>query len=69
MEAAGIEPAPKSSGNSGGRDQSGAECGALGAREAPADPDLAAVVDAWPTLREPIRAGILAMVRAAVAAY
>ncbi len=28
------------------------------------DPDLAAVVDAWPTLPEAIRAGILAMVKA-----
>jgi hypothetical protein len=28
-------------------------------------PDLAAVVAAWPTLPEPIRAGILAMVSAA----
>jgi hypothetical protein len=28
-------------------------------------PDLAAVVDAWTTLPEAIRAGILAMVRAA----
>jgi hypothetical protein len=27
--------------------------------------DLARVIDAWPTLPEPIRAGILAMVRAA----
>jgi len=32
---------------------------------APTDPDLAAIVTAWPTLPEPIRAGILAMVRAA----
>jgi hypothetical protein len=30
-------------------------------------PDLAAVVAAWPTLPEPIRAGILAMVKAASA--
>jgi len=30
------------------------------------DHDLAAIVAAWPTLPEPIRAGILAMVRAAV---
>jgi hypothetical protein len=30
------------------------------------DPDLAAVNAAWPTLPEAIRAGILAMVRAAV---
>jgi hypothetical protein len=28
------------------------------------DPDLAAIVDAWPTLPEPIRAGIVAMVKA-----
>lgn len=35
-------------------------------RSAPrhADPDLASLVQAWPTLLEPIRAGILAMVRA-----
>ena len=31
----------------------------------PADPDLAAVVAAWPELPKAIRAGILAMVRAA----
>jgi hypothetical protein len=30
-----------------------------------ADPDLAAVVDAWPDLPEAIRAGIVAMVKAA----
>ena len=30
------------------------------------DPDLAAVVDAWPDLPEVIRAGIVAMVKAAV---
>jgi hypothetical protein len=29
------------------------------------DPDLAAVIDAWPALPEVVRAGILAMVRAA----
>lgn len=27
-------------------------------------PDLAAIVDAWPALPEPIRAGIVAMVKA-----
>jgi predicted RecB family nuclease len=31
----------------------------------PTDPDLASLVTAWPTLLHPIRAGILAMVRAA----
>jgi hypothetical protein len=30
------------------------------------DPDLAAVVATWPTLPEAIRAGILAMVKAAI---
>jgi hypothetical protein len=29
------------------------------------DPDLAAVVEAWPELPEALRAGILAMVKAA----
>jgi hypothetical protein len=33
-------------------------------RALPDDPDLAAVVTAWPSLPEAIRAGILAMVRA-----
>jgi len=65
VEAAGIEPDPKSSGNSGGDDQSGAECGALDAKKADFDPDLAVVVEAWPKLPEAIRAGILAMIRAA----
>ncbi len=32
----------------------------------PDDPDLAAVVDAWPKLPAAIKAGIVAMVRAAV---
>jgi len=64
VEAAGIEPASKSSGNLGGGEQSGAECGALGARIAPIDPELAAVVDAWPGLPGAIRAAILAMIRA-----
>jgi hypothetical protein len=35
-------------------------------RAAHDDPELAALVDIWPTLPEAIRAGILAMVRAAV---
>jgi hypothetical protein len=35
------------------------------ARESQNDPDLARVVEAWPALPEAIRAGIVAMVRAA----
>jgi hypothetical protein len=61
----GLEVPPKNTGNDGGGDQSGAECGALEARDAPSDLDLAAVVDAWPALPDAIKAGILAMIRAA----
>ena len=43
----------------------GAESGALGGEFDPVDPDLAAVIEAWPKLPEAVRAGILAMVRAA----
>lgn len=32
----------------------------------PTPPDLAEVIDAWPILSEPIRAGIVAMVEASV---
>ncbi len=32
---------------------------------APDDPDLAAVVEAWPSLPEPVKAGVVAMVKAA----
>ncbi|OHB70149.1 MAG: hypothetical protein A2V70_14805 [Planctomycetes bacterium RBG_13_63_9] len=60
----GFELPSKTSGNQGFTNESGAECGALGAREAPLDPKLAAVIDAWSTLPEAIRAGILAMIRA-----
>jgi hypothetical protein len=38
---------------------------AQGKRAAPDDPGLAALIDASPTLPEPIRAGILALVKAA----
>jgi hypothetical protein len=31
---------------------------------APTDPDLCQVIDAWPTLPEAVRAGIVAMVKA-----
>lgn len=61
----GLESNPKSSRNDRVGNQGGAESGALGAREAPLDPQLAAVARAWPTLPEPIKAGILAMIRAA----
>jgi hypothetical protein len=40
----------------------------LAAEIGPSCPDLAAVVAAWPALPEPLRAGIVAMVKAAAAA-
>jgi len=43
----------------------GAESGAVGALSAPIHPDLAAVIEAWPRLPEAVRAGIVAMVKAA----
>ncbi len=33
--------------------------------ELPTDPDLAALIDAWPTLPRAVKAGIVAMVKAA----
>jgi hypothetical protein len=39
--------------------------GALAARIGPSCPDLAAVVSAWPALPDALRAGIVAMVKAA----
>jgi hypothetical protein len=45
--------------------QGGAESGALALTNHAIDPALASVIRAWPTLPEAIRAGILAMVRAA----
>jgi hypothetical protein len=65
VEAAGIEQPQENSGNTAITHESGAQSGALGARVAPLDADLAAVVDAWPTLPEAIRDCMLSMIRAA----
>jgi hypothetical protein len=43
----------------------GAKSGAPTPIKPTIDPDLAALIDAWPTLPEAIRAGIVALVRAA----
>ena len=43
----------------------GAESGAVAAETSSIDPDLQAVIEAWPMLPEAIKAGILAMARAA----
>lgn len=65
VAGAGIEHPPRNGANLIHQTESGAECGAPSAPEAPFDPDLAAVIEAWETLPEVIKAGILAMVRAA----
>ena len=71
----GFEPATDSSGNSQGTGESGAEYGALSgesdqmaAPTASFDPDLSAVVAAWPDLPAAVRAGIVAMVQASLKA-
>ena len=47
------------------QDQLGVLLGALAAEIAPAAPDLADLLTAWPTLPEALKAGIVAMVKAA----
>jgi hypothetical protein len=61
----GIEPPPSSPENTAFPAQRGAKSGAPTPTRPNIDPALAALIDAWPTLPEAIRAGILAMVRAA----
>ena len=65
MAGTGFELSEDSSGNATIANQSGAKCGALGEQNRPIDQDLAAVIQAWPTLPAALKAGILAMVKAA----
>ena len=74
----GFEPTTSSLGSRAGRDTThcrASTCDADGQRLADRladfaklNPDLAAVVIAWPTLPEPVKAGIAAMIRASVPA-
>lgn len=59
----GLEPTHKNKRNSRTGPRSDAESDAFTARSPETPPDLQAVIDAWPALPEPLRAGILAMVR------
>ena len=42
----------------------GARGGAVGSKSASIDPDLQAIIDAWPSLPDAVKADILAMVNA-----
>jgi len=61
----GIEPPSKSPEKSASPDPGGAESGAVLTQAPKLAPELAALIDSWPCLPEPIKAGIMAMVRAA----
>jgi hypothetical protein len=65
LEDQGIEPTAKSSEDPTLFGCGGAESGEPTSADLNIDSGLAALIDAWPTLAEPIRAGILALVRAA----
>jgi hypothetical protein len=69
MEAAGIERSIVSDcGGRGSENQGpagGAESGAVGTGFGPIDPDLAALIDAWPRMPEAVKAKIVAMVKTA----
>ena len=41
-----------------------AKCAANRDQRPPSDPDLALIIEAWPALPQPVKAGILAMVKA-----
>ncbi len=69
MGSEGLEPErPTTCGDSNLRhptDGGAAECGASGGDSTPIDPDLALVTERWEHLSADLRAGIVAMVRAA----
>ncbi len=63
-EREGFEPPQDSPEKTTVSEQGGAESGAHTAPTAVSDPDLVAVISAWPKLPEAVRAGIVAMVKA-----
>ena len=67
MGKRGLEHTPETPTISQISDPGGADSGALGAHKPPsppADPALARLIEAWPTLPEAVRAGIVAMIDA-----
>jgi len=65
MGDTGLEPSAKSSKKTALTQRSAAKCAARGADNGPIDADLTFVIERWPGLSEPIKAGILAMIRSA----
>ena len=61
----GLEQTVESSGETGITPKGGAESGAVGAGNGPGDPQLRAVIEAWPVLSESTKSDILEMIRAA----
>ena len=56
---------PENIGKTGISADAGADAGAVETKRQQFGPDLQALIDAWPALPEAIKAGILAMVKAA----
>ena len=65
MEDKGLEPVVKSSQKTDVSPIGGAESGAVGAQSASFDADLRHIIEHWPSLPDDVKAGIVAMVRAA----
>jgi len=61
----GLEPPPQNTRKQAVSEAGGAKSGALSTNLIPVDSDQQRILDAWPTLPEPLRAGILAMIEAA----
>ncbi len=61
----GVEPLAESSGKAYESENGGAGGGAIEGDNAQFDADLATVIAAWPTLADDVKAGIVAMVKAA----
>ena len=60
----GVEPLEKTSGKRGVLDVQRAKSSAIESETSPIDPDLQLIVERWDNLSTPVKAGILAMIRA-----
>ena len=64
MTTTGAEHYGENVGKTGGSVENDAESVAFGAENGPIDPKFQSIIDQWDNLPEPVKAGILAMVRA-----